>query len=138
MLPCPTNHHFQPESLRISIAIVIVCRINNPKFIEISSAMQSSDTVKSFLSQKIYTTVVFLLLSFLLHTFLWACRSLHESQKFYFQTPILYIHLFVTHFFMDFSQICISTSPMYALRGGSRGSLGSRDPPPEKYQRSQV
>ena len=36
----------------------------------------------------------------------------------FFQTFFLCIHLFVqylSHFLMDFSQTCISTSPMYAL-----------------------
>ena len=78
--------------------------------------------IKSFLSpQKIFTQQSFFYFFLLFHfhhtLFSWACMSLFEPRKF-FQTLFLYIHLFVKlliHFFMNFSQICISTSPTYAL-----------------------
>ena len=50
------------------------------------------------------------------HTFSWACRSLCEPQK--FSSSSLFVHSLVCQIIMsimDFSQTCVSTSPMYSM-----------------------
>ena len=55
-----------------------------------------------------------ILLSFSSHTFLWACRSLREPQKYFFKLSFMHsLCSPITHSFL--SQTRISASPMYPL-----------------------
>ena len=90
-------------------------QINIPKLIEIGSAILLVQPYKclSVTTKKITRQSFFLLsffLSFSSHTVSWACGSFHEPRKF-FQT-LFYTFTCLSN---NFSQIFISTSPMYAL-----------------------
>ena len=108
MHPHSKNHPLAPIHL---FTKQIVPTIINLKLVDIHGTSFPHMLYKLLpFIKNIFKPTSFFLLSFLSHTFLWACRS---PEVFY-----LSIHLvvqYLSHFLMNFSQTYVCTSPMYAL-----------------------
>ena len=121
MCPRSKNHPPSTHSLVYKTNITfIISTIIDLRFFAINHTAFPQRPINSLLPPITFLCVCHffsLFLSFLLHTFLWACRSLCEPQKFFSNSifvhsfvcaiPHLFLNGFQPNFYQHFSHVCM-------------------------------